>query len=249
EFEPIIDAGGIVYCGVDYADILAQAQAEADVLIWDGGNNDLPFYAPDVHIVVVDPLRAGHETRYHPGEANARMAGVIVINKMDSATFEQIAEIEASVHRLNPGATIVRARSPITLDDPGLVAGKRVLVVEDGPTLTHGEMRYGAGVVAATRAGAAEIVDPRPHAVGSIRETFEKYPDVGALLPAMGYGDAQMRDLAATIEATPAEVVVIATPVDLRRVARFDKPAVRVSYELEEDGRPTLADVLAPILG
>ncbi len=247
EFEPTIEAGGIVYCGVDYADILAQAQQEADVVIWDGGNNDLPFYAPDIHITVVDPLRVGHESRYHPGEANARMAGVIVINKIDTATPEQVAQIEQNVRALNPSATIVKARSPITVDDPSALAGKRVLVVEDGPTLTHGEMKYGAGVVAAERAGAAEIVDPRPYAVGSIKETFEKYPNVGALLPAMGYGDAQLADLAATIEATPADVVVIATPVDLRRLAHFDKPSVRVSYDLEEEGSPTLADVLEPL--
>ncbi|HVL89280.1 MAG TPA: GTP-binding protein, partial [Actinomycetota bacterium] len=204
-------------------------------------------YTPDVHITVVDPLRAGHENRYHPGEANVRAANVLVINKIDSATAEQVAEIEASIRELNPGATVVRAHSPVTVDHPDAIKGKRVLVVEDGPTLTHGEMKYGAGVVAARNAGAAEIVDPREHAVGSIRETFASYPEIGTLLPAMGYGKQQMSDLAATIDATPADVVVIATPVDLRRVAEFSKPAVRVTYDLEEHGSPTLADVLAPL--
>ena len=249
EFEPTVAAGGVVYCGVDYGEILEQAQAEADVIVWDGGNNDLPFYTPDVHITVVDPLRAGHERRYHPGEANVRMADVIVINKIDSATAGQLAQIEASIGDLNPGAVVIKARSPITVDDPAAIKGKRVLVVEDGPTLTHGEMAYGAGVVAARNAGAAEIVDPRAYAVGSIRDTFAAYPDIGALLPAMGYGDRQMADLAATIDATPADVVVIATPVDLRRVAVFTKPAVRVTYDLAEEGTPTLADVLAPLAG
>lgn len=248
EFEPTISAGGVVYCGVDYGAILEQAQQEADVIVWDGGNNDLPFYTPDVHITVVDPLRAGHERRYHPGEANVRAADVVVINKIDSATADQIAQIETSVRELNPEATVVKARSPITVDDPDAIKGKRVLVVEDGPTLTHGEMKYGAGVVAARNAGAADIVDPREYAVGSIRDTFASYPEIGTLLPAMGYGAQQISDLAATIDATPADVVVIATPVDLRRVAAFSKPAVRVTYDLEEDGSPTLADVLAPLI-
>jgi predicted GTPase len=250
EYEPTIRRGGVVYAGVDYADILARAQAECDVLVWDGGNNDLPFYVPDVHIVVVDPLRAGHERRYHPGEANTRAADVIVINKIDAATKEQIAEVEASVSELNPKATIVKAHSPITIEDGNALdlKGKRVLCVEDGPTLTHGEMQFGAGVLAAKRAGAAEIVDPREWAVGTIAETFERYRSIGPLLPAMGYGSQQMADLAATIDRTPADVVVIATPVDLRRIVHFDKPAVRVTYELEEAGSPTLADVLAPLM-
>jgi predicted GTPase len=249
EFEPHIDNGTVVYCGVDYEEILESAEKEADVIVWDGGNNDLPFYRPDVHITVVDPLRAGHETRYHPGEANVRMAHAIVINKVDSATPEQVAQVEASVRALNPSATIVKARSPITVENNFDLKGKRVLVVEDGPTLTHGEMEFGAGVVAARRGGAAEIVDPHPYAVGTTAETYKKYPNIGALLPAMGYSDEQIADLAETINKTPADVVIIATPVDLRRLATLDKPAVRVSYELEEEGSPTLADVLAPIIG
>jgi predicted GTPase len=249
EFEPHINNGTVVYCGVDYEEILESAEKEADVIVWDGGNNDLPFYRPDAHITVVDPLRAGHETRYHPGEANVRMAHAIVINKVDSATPEQVAQVEASVRALNPSATIVKARSPITVENDFDLKGKKVLVVEDGPTLTHGEMEFGAGVVAARRGGAAEIVDPHPYAVGTIAETYKKYPNVGALLPAMGYSDQQIADLAETINKTPVDVVIIATPVDLRRLATLDKPAVRVSYELEEEGSPTLADVLAPIIG
>jgi len=248
EFEPHLAVGTVVYCGVDFGEILAKAEAEADVILWDGGNNDLPFYLPDVHIVVVDPLRAGHERRYHPGEANVRAADVIVINKIDSASMDQVKAIEASVHELNAEATIVRARSPITVSDEAELAGKRVLVVEDGPTLTHGEMAYGAGVVAARRAGAAELIDPRAWAVGTIKDVFAAYPDIGTLLPAMGYSEQQIADLAATINATPADVVVIATPIDLRRVAPIEKPAVRVTYELAEEGTPALADVLGPIL-
>jgi len=248
EFEPHLDTGTVVYCGVDYEEILESAEKEADVVLWDGGNNDLPFYRPDVHITVVDPLRAGHETRYHPGEANVRMAHAIVINKVDTATEDQVRRVETSVRALNPSATIVKARSPITIQEDVELAGKRVLVVEDGPTLTHGEMEYGAGVVAARRAGAAEIVDPRAYAVGTIAETYKAYPGVGALLPAMGYSDEQVADLAETINRTPADVVVIATPVDLRRLAELNKPAARVTYELEEEGSPTLADVLAPII-
>jgi predicted GTPase len=249
EFEPHVAAGTVVYAGVDYAEILERAQTETDVLVWDGGNNDLPFYRPTVHIVVVDPLRPGHERRYHPGEANVRMADAIVINKIDSATSAQVNETEESVRALNPVAAIVRARSPVSLDDGMRLGGKRVLVVEDGPTLTHGEMAYGAGVVAARQGGAAEIVDPRPYAVGSIKETFAKYPLTGAVLPAMGYSPQQVYELAETIRATPADVVVVATPIDLRRIVPIERPAVRVRYELEEIGNPTLADVLKPVLG
>jgi len=249
EYEPLIRAGHVVYAGVDYAEILSKAEPEADVIVWDGGNNDLPFYMPTVHIVVVDPLRAGHERRYHPGEANVRMAGAIVINKIDSATPDQVAEVEASIRDLNPEAQIVMARSPITVEKGAEIAGKRVLVVEDGPTLTHGDMRYGAGVIAAKKAGAAEIIDPRPYAVGSIRETFERYPNVGALLPAMGYTDIQRAELAKTINTSPAEVVLIATPIDLRKVIDIHVPAYRVTYELEEVGSPTIADVLRPVIG
>jgi predicted GTPase len=249
EYEPTIRAGHVVYAGVDYAEILAQAQSEADVIVWDGGNNDLPFYAPDVHLVVVDPLRAGHERRYHPGEANVRMADVIVINKVDSATPEQVAEVEASIRELNPDATVVKARSPIVVELNGSdLRGRKVLVVEDGPTLTHGDMAYGAGVLAAKEAG-AELVDPRPFAVGSIKETFEKYPGVGPLLPAMGYSDRQRAELSETINASGADAVLIATPIDLRKIVEISAPAFRVSYELEEIGSPTIADVLRPITG
>jgi len=249
EYEPTIRAGHVVYAGVDYAEILSKAEPEADVIVWDGGNNDLPFFMPTVHIVVVDPLRAGHERRYHPGEANVRMAGVIVINKIDSATPEQVKAVEASVAELNPSAAVVRARSPITIEPGANVAGKRVLVVEDGPTLTHGDMLFGAGVIAAEKAGAGEIVDPRPYAVGSIRETFDRYPNMGALLPAMGYNDIQRAELAKTINTSPAEIVLIATPIDLRKVIDIHVPAYRVTYELEEVGSPTIADVLQSITG
>jgi predicted GTPase len=247
EYEHHLKEGSVVYAGVDYGAILEQAQEECDVLLWDGGNNDLPFYAPDVHIVVADPLRAGHETTYHPGEANFRMAGVIVINKVDSATPEQVAEIEASIAALNPGATVIKAASPVTVDNPDLLAGKRVLVVEDGPTLTHGEMKYGAGVVAA-RQGGATVVDPRPYAVGTLKETYEKY-DVGAVLPAMGYSAQQLDEMRQTIDAADCDLVVIATPIDLRSLIDVSKPAVRVTYELQEqEGSPTIRDVLSPIL-
>jgi predicted GTPase len=246
EYEPHLLADSVVYAGVDYHEILSKAEAEADVIVWDGGNNDLPFFRPDLHVVVVDPLRPGHEEHYHPGEANVRMADVIVINKVDAATDDQVYVVEETVRRLNPDATVIKARSPITVSDGSeSLAGKRVVVVEDGPTLTHGGMIFGAGVVAAQRNGAAEIVDPRPYAVGSIAETLSLYPGIGSLIPAMGYSAQDIEDLAATINATPADVVVVATPVDLRRIAPIEKPAVRVTYELEEVGAPTLADVLA----
>jgi predicted GTPase len=249
EYEPHIASGTVIYSGVDYDDILQQAQAECDVLIWDGGNNDLPFYAPDVHIVVADPLRAGHETSYYPGEANLRMADAIVINKMDSATAEQVTALTDAIAQANPAATVVRANSRVSVDDPGAIAGKRVLVIEDGPTLTHGEMKFGAGVVAAHAHGAAEIVDPRPWAVGTIAETFRKY-DVGPVLPAMGYSDGQLREMEQIIAATDADVVVIGTPIDLRRVIQIDKPAVRVRYDLDVlADSPSLLDVLGPALG
>jgi predicted GTPase len=248
EYEPHIATGTIIYAGVDYGDILEQAQAECDVLIWDGGNNDLPFYEPTVHIVVADPLRAGHETSYHPGEANLRMADVIVINKMDSASIEQVNALMQTIHRLNPEATLVKANSRVSVDDPSAITGKRVLVVEDGPTLTHGEMKFGAGVVAARAHGAAEIVDPRPWAIGTIDETFRKY-DVGPVLPAMGYSDGQLEEMEEIIDAAEADVVVIGTPIDLRRVIDIRKPAVRVGYDLEVlPESPSLTDVLAPVL-
>ena len=248
EYEPHIATGTVIYAGVDYAEILEQAQTEGDVLLWDGGNNDLPFYRPTVHLALVDPLRVGHETRYHPGEANLRRADVIVINKIDSATPEQVAALEATIAETNPTATVVKANSKVSVDDPGAIAGKRVLVVEDGPTLTHGEMKIGAGVVAAERSGAAEIVDPRPWAVGSIAETFEKY-DVGAVLPAMGYSQGQLDEMAKIIDASDADLVVIGTPIDLRQVVEIHKPAVRVRYDLDVlPDSPGLADVLRPVL-
>lgn len=248
EYEPHINAGTIVYAGVDYAAILAQAQKECDVLLWDGGNNDLPFYRPTIAIVVADPLRAGHETTYHPGEANLRMADVIVINKMDSATPGQVVELEATIAELNPSATVVRANSLVTVEDPSAIKGKRVLVVEDGPTLTHGEMKFGAGVVAAERNGAAEIVDPRRWATGTLLATYEKY-DVGPVLPAMGYAPVQLEEMQKMITDSDVDAVVIASPIDLRALIQIDKPAVRVRYDLEEmPGSPTIADILAPVL-
>ncbi|HWC71401.1 MAG TPA: cyclic 2,3-diphosphoglycerate synthase [Actinomycetota bacterium] len=249
EYEPHITSGTVIYAGVDYGAIVEQAQAEADVLLWDGGNNDLPFYRPDVWITLVDPLRVGHELTYHPGEANLRAADVIVVNKMDSATPEQVAELDATIADVNPTATVVKANSKVTVDDPDAIRGKRVLVVEDGPTLTHGSMKIGAGVVAAQRNGAAEIVDPRPWAVGTIAETFQKY-DVGAVLPAMGYSDGQLDELSAIIEAADADLVVVGTPIDLRSVIEIRKPAVRVRYDLEVlPESPQLIDVLKPVLG
>ena len=244
EYEPHIDEGFVVYAGVDYAAILSQAEKEADVILWDGGNNDLPFYAPDLHITVVDPHRPGHELTYFPGRVNLAMAHVVVINKMDTASPEGIAAVRASIHAVNPRAQVVDAASPITVDRPEEIRGKRVLVVEDGPTLTHGEMSYGSGTVAARKYGAAEIVNPRPYALGKIRETFEKYPRVGALLPAVGYGDEQVADLEATIKRVPCDLVIIATPVDLTRIIRIETPMVRVRYSLEEMGTPTLEDIL-----
>ena len=249
EYEPHIMSGTVIYAGVDYGAILEQAQAEADVLLWDGGNNDLPFYTPDVWITLVDPLRAGHELTYHPGEANLRAADVIIMSKMDSATPEQVAQLDVTIAEVNPTATVVKANSTVTVDDPDAIRGKRVLVVEDGPTLTHGSMKIGAGVVAAQRNGAAEIVDPRPWAFGTIADTFEKY-DVGAVLPAMGYSDGQLAEMAKIIDASDVDLVVIGTPIDLRRVIDIDKPAVRVRYDLDVlPESPQLLDVLKPVLG
>jgi predicted GTPase len=249
EYEPHIDRGVVVYAGVDYEAILRQAEQEADVIVWDGGNNDLPFYRPDLHIVVVDPHRAGHETAYHPGEANLRMADAVVINKIDTADLENIARVRNNVRLVNPEATIVEAASPIFVENPNAIRGKRVLVVEDGPTLTHGEMAYGAGFVAAQRFGAAEIIDPRPYAVRSIAETFKKYPMTGPVLPAMGYGEKQICDLEETINATPCDLVIIGTPIDLRRVVNIQHPTDRVRYELQAIGQPTLEEILATRFG
>jgi len=248
EYEPHIVSGMIVYAGVDYHKILEQAQSEADVILWDGGNNDTPFYRPTVHIVVADPHRAGHELVYYPGETNLRMADAVVINKETTADYEDIETVRRNIKLTNPGAVIIDATSPIYVEDPSVIAGKRVLVVEDGPTLTHGGMSYGAGTVAAERFGAAGFVDPRPSAVRSIAETYEKYPEIGILLPAMGYGPEQVKDLEETINASDAEAVVIGTPIDLRRVINIEKPSVRVRYELQEIGSPDLTDVLKPVL-
>jgi len=244
EYEPHIDKGIIVYAGVDYGAILRQAEKEADVILWDGGNNDFPFYKSDLEIVVADPHRAGHELSFYPGETNFRRAKVIVINKMDTATPEGIALVLANAKKVNPKATIIRANSPTIVKDGGRITGKRVLVIEDGPTLTHGGMKYGAGIVAAKKYGAAEIIDPRPFAVGSIKKTFEKYDHLDNVLPAMGYGDKQTRELAKTIEAIDCDLVVSATPIDITRVIKVSKPILRVGYELEEIGTPTLKDVL-----
>jgi predicted GTPase len=244
EYEPHIDKGIIVYAGVDYGAILRQAEKEADVILWDGGNNDFSFYRSDLEIVVADPHRAGHELRYHPGETNFRRAKVIVINKMDTARPEDIDLVLANAKRVNPKAVIIRANSPTIVQDGGRITGKRVLVIEDGPTLTHGGMKFGAGIVAARKYGAAEIIDPRPFAVGSIKKTFEKYSHLDNVLPAMGYGEKQTSELAKTIEAIDCDLVVSATPIDITRVIKVSKPILRVGYELEEIGTPTLKDVL-----
>ncbi|HXU13076.1 MAG TPA: cyclic 2,3-diphosphoglycerate synthase [Candidatus Binatia bacterium] len=244
EYEPHLKNGTVVYAGVDYGAILKEAEREADVIVWDGGNNDLPFYKPDVEIVVVDPHRPGHELRYHPGEANLRRASCIVINKIDTADKQGIEQVKANIARYNPKALVIEGASPVTVEDPTAIRGKRVLVVEDGPTLTHGEMGYGAGVIAAQRFGAASIVDPRPYAVGSIAATFRKYPGIGTLLPAVGYGEKQMNELKQTIDKVDCDLVLIATPIDLRRTIHFVKPALRVTYELQEIGKPDLDDAL-----
>ncbi len=245
EYEPHLDRGVIVYAGVDYQEILQRAQEEADILVWDGGNNDLPFFRPDLHIVVADPHRAGHELSYHPGEANLRLADVVVINKVDTADRKDIETVRANIASVNPEAHVIEANSPVFVEAPERIRGKRVLVIEDGPTLTHGEMVFGAGIVAARRYGAAEIVDPRPYAAGSIAETFRKYPHIGPLLPAMGYGERQIRELEQTIGAVPCDTVVVATPINLGRLLHIDKPTVRVRYELEELSQPGLQEIIA----
>lgn len=249
EYEPYVERGAVIYAGVDYEAILRQAEAEADIIIWDGGNNDVPFYQSDLHIVVVDPHRPGHELRYHPGEANLRMADVVVINKVDTADHHNVVEVQQNVRSVNKTAVIVKAASPIFVDDPAAIRGKRVLVVEDGPTLTHGEMAYGAGVVAANYFDAAAIIDPRPYAVRTISATYEKYPTTGSVLPAMGYGKAQMADLEETINQTPADMVIVATPIDLAKLIDIRLPNQRVRYELQEIGQPTLKDLLRQTFG
>ncbi len=248
EFEPHLSQDGIVYAGIDYGAVLERAQQEGEMLLWDGGNNDLPFFVPDLEIVVVDPHRPGHEVRYYPGEANLRRAHVIVINKVGTAAPENVARVREQAAAINPRALILEADSPVSVSEPERLRGARVLVIEDGPTLTHGEMPYGAGVIAARQHGAALLVDPRPYAVGSIAETFRHYPHLEQVLPAMGYGERQIRELERTILSTPCDVVVVATPVDLRRLMRLEKPAVRVTYELAERGRPSLEEVLAPLV-
>ncbi len=244
EYEPHIDNGVIVYAGVDYEAILRQAEKEVDIVLWDGGNNDFPFYKSDLNIVVADPHRAGHESAYHPGETNVRMADVFVINKVDTADPDKIIAVRNVLHELNPKAAIIEGASPLFVDNPDAIRGKRVLVIEDGPTLTHGEMAYGAGWVAARRFGAGEIVDPRPFAVGSIHETYVKYPKTGAILPAMGYGDAMVKDLEKTINKADVDLVISATPIDLNRILKVNKPMQRVRYELQEIGQPTLTEIL-----
>lgn len=244
EYEPHIRAGHAVYAGVDYAQVLALAEAEADVIVWDGGNNDLPLIAPDLDIVLVDPHRAGHERSYFPGEANLLRAQVAVIAKADSAQPHQIAAVWSGIRQINPFATVIESAMPVTADRPELIAGKNVLVIEDGPTLTHGGMAYGAGALAAKKLGAATLVDPRPHAVGSIRAAFDHYPHIGPLLPALGYGEQQVEELAETIRRTPCDAVLIATPVDLRRVIAITQPVCRVSYEYADRGEPALAEII-----
>ncbi|MFN2216477.1 MAG: cyclic 2,3-diphosphoglycerate synthase [Anaerolineales bacterium] len=249
EYEPHLDNGVIVFAGVDYEAILRQAEKEVDIVLWDGGNNDFSFYVSDLKIVVADPHRPGHESTYYPGETNVRDADVFVINKVDTANPDAVISVRDNLRRLNPDAVVIEAASPLFVDDPSEIKGKRVLVIEDGPTLTHGEMAYGAGYVAARRFGAAEIVDPRPFAVKSIAATYQKYPKTGPILPAMGYGEAQIKDLEATINKADVDLVIVGTPIDLTRVLKIDKPFQRVRYELQEIGQPTLADILKEKFG
>lgn len=248
EYEPHIDNGIVVYAGVDYERILREAEKEADVIVWDGGNNDLPFYRSDLHIVVADPHRPGHEITYHPGEANLRMANVVIINKVDTADPENVKLVRENISAVNPDATILEASSPITADKPELIRGKRVLVIEDGPTLTHGNMPYGAATIVVKNFAAMEIVDPKPYAVGSIKETFEKYANLGPILPAVGYGEKQIAELKETIDLTPCDVVVIGTPIDLRRMLTINKPTVRVKYELRVLGPTSLEEIMTEFI-
>jgi predicted GTPase len=248
EYEPHIDNGIIVYAGVDYEKILTEAEKEADVIVWDGGNNDLPFYRPDLHIVVADPHRAGNELTYYPGETNLRMANVVIINKVDTADPKNVEKVKENTKKVNPKAKVLEAASPVTADKPELIKGNRVLVIEDGPTLTHGNMPYGAGAVIAKKLGAREMVDPRPYAVGSIKETYKKYTHLGTILPALGYGEKQIAELKETIDRTPCDTVVIGTPIDLRRVMTIDKPTVRAKYELKVLGPVTLEEILEEFL-
>jgi predicted GTPase len=244
EYEPYLDMGAVVYAGVDYATILNAAEQEADIIVWDGGNNDLPFVKSDFHITVVDPHRPGHEMRYYPGESNVRLADVLIINKVDTADYANVLTVRENLHLLNPDAQVLEAASPVVVDNGEQIQGKRVLVIEDGPTTTHGEMKYGAGFIAAQRYGAAEIIDPRPFAVGSLLETFAKYPQINQIVPAMGYGAAQIRDLEATINASHADLVLSATPIDLTRILQVRLPMLRIRYELQIIGTPTLKELL-----
>ncbi|MCI4434844.1 MAG: GTPase [Thermoplasmata archaeon] len=248
EYEPHIRNGTVVYAGVDYEEILREAEKEADIILWDGGNNDIPFYKPDLHIVVADPHRAGHEMTYHPGEANFRMADVIIINKEETAPKEGIDLIREHIAQVNPRAIVIDAASPFFIDNPEIIRGKKVLAIEDGPTLTHGEMSYGAAVLASKKYGASELVDAKPYAVGTILETFNKYRQIRNYLPAMGYGEKQVKDLQETINNTPCDLVVSATPIDLTRIMKINKPIVRVRYELDEIGKPDLEEVLTKFL-
>jgi predicted GTPase len=240
EYEPHINMGSVIYAGVDYGVILKPAQKKADVVVWDGGNNDMSFYKPDITVTVVDPLRAGHEIKYYPGEVNFRLADVIVVNKMDSADPKSVETILENIQKYNPRAKVIRAESVLHVDNPKIIKGKKVLVVEDGPTLTHGEMKMGAGTVAAKRFGAAQLADPRPYAVGAIKGTFASYPEIGVLLPAMGYGEQQVRDLEKTINCTECDAVVIATPIDLSRFMKINKPCTRVKYDLSLEAKKEL---------
>lgn len=244
EYEPHINRGVVVYAGVDYGEILRKAEEEADVIVWDGGNNDFPFYKSDLKIVVADPLRLGHETTYHPGEVNFLSADVIVINKVDTSPFENVQILRNRIYDLNPDAIVVEAASPIFVEDYGKIKGKRVVVVEDGPTLTHGNMSYGAGFIAAKKFGAIEVVDPRPYIKGSIKEAFEKYPQITQILPALGYGEGQLKELEEVINEVPADLVIVATPINLARIIKMNKESVRVLYELQEIGKPTLKDII-----
>jgi len=248
EYEPHIDNGIIVYAGVDYEKILREAEKEADIIVWDGGNNDLPFYKPDLHIVVADPHRVGHEITYHPGEANLRMADVVIINKVDTADPKNVKQVKENIKMVNPKAVVLDASSPITIDKPELITGKRALVIEDGPTLTHGNMPYGAATIITHRLGASEIVNPKPYAIGSIKEAYKKYAHLGALLPALGYGEKQIAELKETIDHVPCDVVVIGTPIDLRRVMTINKPTARVKYELQVLGRVSFEQMLEEFL-
>ncbi len=248
EYEPVVAMGAVIYAGIDYEKILREAETEADVIIWDGGNNDSPFFKPDVNIVVFDPHRAGHETTYHPGETNMLMADIAVINKVDSADPEKVEQVRKTIQAHNPDALIVLADSAILVDEPDLIAGKRVLVVEDGPTLTHGEMAFGAGTIAARRFDAAEIIDPRPYLAGTLKDTFEAYPGIGALLPAMGYSSHQVKDMEITINRTDCDLVLFATPIDLTRLISINKPTLRVRYEYSDNSKPTLEALLANLI-